>query len=138
MNIFLKLFRWMPHPQYGKCGGKNRDCSPSKPIDWMDYAFDKHDDELNIAKTEKERKIADHNLAVALRKGNSSKLKSKFYGRLYLFLAKLVFKPVKGVDYESNYFSGLRNGSNRNIYRNDGEGKSSVEPEPRSERSKEN
>jgi len=90
------MFEWLrkiPHPGYGKCGGANRDCSISKPRDWMDIAFEQHDNELQEAKTDGDRKKADMKLGTILREGNPKKLTRKIYGRVYLFFAKMFFKP---------------------------------------------
>lgn len=95
------MFEWLrrlPHPKYGKCGGKGRDCSISKPIDALDAAFDMHDDDLYEADLEKDpvkqkslRQIADKNLAIRMKKIDPKTLKWK--GRLYRRMALLVFKP---------------------------------------------
>lgn len=91
------LFRHIWTPTYGKCGGASKDCSSSKPRDWLDLAFEEHDQDLNIASKEKKegmRKIAkrgaDRKLAKALRKGDKKKL--GWWGRIYLWGSKIVFK----------------------------------------------
>ena len=76
-------------PGYGKCGGANRDCSIKKPRDWMDLAFEQHDNDLHDA-TAIGRRLADMKLGKALRAGDPKKL--SWYGRMYLFGAKFVFK----------------------------------------------
>lgn len=88
------MWNWVRHiytPEYGKCGGKNRDCSISKPRDWLDLAFKDHDDDLHKAVTKYDRDVADKRLGRKLRKGNPKKL--SLYGRAYLFVSKMVFKP---------------------------------------------
>ena len=89
--------RHIPSPNYGKCGGASRDCSTSKPRDWMDLAFEEHDEDLKVANEIKKEPIrelaikgADRKLAKALRKGNPKKL--KLWGKIYLFGAKIVFR----------------------------------------------
>jgi len=94
------MFEWirrLPHPGYGKCGSAARDCSTSKPRDWMDLAFEKHDQDLNIASKEPTkglkklaRKGADRKLGETLRSGNNKLL--GLWGRIYLFGAKLIFR----------------------------------------------
>lgn len=90
-------FRFLPHFGYGKCGGRNRDCSMSKPRDWMDKAFENHDCVLHEAEKEKDKKLrnilrrqADVSLGKALRSGNAKEL--KLYSKIYLFFAKLIFR----------------------------------------------
>lgn len=88
--------RKIPHPKYGKCGGASRDCSPSRPVDALDEAFEKHDlelyeaDQLPKEKQKGARKIADKNLGIRLRAIDSKKL--SFKGRIYRRLAMTVFK----------------------------------------------
>lgn len=94
------MFNWLrkiPHPHYGKCGGANRDCSPSGPIDEIDEAFDLHDDELHAAslltdpiKQKTARQVADKSLYIRLRDADPKKL--KWRGRLYRRLAMVAFK----------------------------------------------
>lgn len=96
----LNKFKWLrkiPTPTYGKCGGASKDCSTSKPRDWMDLAFEEHDEDLRIAALEKIeglRKLAesaaDRKLGKTLRSGDKKEL--GLWGRIYLFGAKLVFK----------------------------------------------
>lgn len=92
------MFRWFPTPGYGKCGGREKDCSPSKPIDEMDILFDEHDDNLYLSgqlETDHEehqaRKEADLLLYTGLLHLDPKKL--GWYGRLYRRVALLVFKP---------------------------------------------
>jgi len=95
----LNWLRKIPHPGYGKCGGANRDCSISKPRDWMDLAFEEHDNDLQSA-SQKVTKVlrdlaknnADIKLGKALRKGDPKKLNKEIWGRIYLFGAKIAFK----------------------------------------------
>jgi len=90
------MWNWLrkiPTPGYGKCGGANRDCSITKPRDWMDLAFEKHDNDLHKARTQVGRDKADQALGKALRKGDPKKL--SLYGRIYRWGAMFVFKPKK-------------------------------------------
>lgn len=89
--------RWLPHPGYKKCGGASRDCSLAGTRDWMDEAFKKHDEALNLAEKavtpglqEVQRRNADWNLGKALRAGDPRKL--GLWGRLYRFGAMMVFR----------------------------------------------
>ena len=94
------MFNWirsLPHFGYGKCGGKNRDCSISNPRDWMDLAFEEHD--INLEEAEKfqtevmrkaARKHSDKILGKALREGDPKKL--KLYGKFYRLCAMLIFR----------------------------------------------
>jgi len=94
------MWNWLrkiPTPGYGKCGGAKRDCSISKPRDWMDLAFEQHDKDLNLSSkepTEILRKLskieADRKLGKTLRSGDKKKL--GIWGRVYLFGAKFVFR----------------------------------------------
>lgn len=83
-------FRKIPHLGYGKCGGRNRDCSPTPPKDWMDEAFRKHDLDLAEATTPIQKLLADKKLAKALREGDPKEL--KIWGRIYRRMAMLVFR----------------------------------------------
>lgn len=89
--------RHIPTFNYGKCGGAKRDCSKSKPRDWLDLAFEEHDENLRLAKKEVKKSLrklvekgADRKLAKILRKGDPKKL--KLWGKIYLFGAKIVFR----------------------------------------------
>lgn len=89
--------RKLPHPGYGKCGSAPRDCSTKPVTDWLDLAFEQHDEDLRIASKEAIGELkklatlgADRKLAKALREGDPKKL--KLWGRIYLFGAKMVFK----------------------------------------------
>ena len=90
------LFRWIPTPTYGKCGGAKKDCSPSKPRDEMDELFEQHDmnlyasDQLPENERKLARKEADKILYEGLRKVNGSKL--NLYGKIYRRIAMVVFK----------------------------------------------
>lgn len=95
MWIF-ELLRKIPTPQYGKCGGASRDCAPIIPIDWMDVAFAKHDNDLyktnKIVDDElrmRARKLADKNLFLSLKSGDSKEL--KLWGRIYRRLSMVIF-----------------------------------------------
>jgi len=70
---------------------QKRDCSTTKPRDWMDLAFEAHDKELNKAETKEQKGNADSKLGKILRKGDKKLL--GIWGRIYLFGAKFVFKP---------------------------------------------
>ena len=90
-------FRWIPHPKYGKCGGRSRDCSEKPPRDWMDLAFENHDENLYIAsfcEDEENRRFlekqADKKLGIDLRKGNPKEL--KLWGRIYRRMAMIIFR----------------------------------------------
>lgn len=89
--------RYIPVPGYKKCGGRTRDCSTSPVQDWMDLAFEKHDQDLNLASKESKKGLrklakrgADKRLGKALRRGDKKKL--GLWGRIYLFGAKIVFR----------------------------------------------
>lgn len=94
------MFEWLrkiPHPKYGKCGGASRDCSVKPPLDDLDLAFEKHDNELfeasietNPIKQKTMRQIADKNLAIRLRSIKSKNL--KWQGRVYRRMAMMVFR----------------------------------------------
>lgn len=88
------MFEWLrkiPHPGYGKCGGANRDCSPTPPRDWMDRAFEAHDKNLAAAKSKTDRKQADHALARILRAGDPKAL--SWRGKIYRRISMLIFRP---------------------------------------------
>lgn len=94
----LDWFRWIPTPKYGKCGGAEKDCSPSKPVDEMDLLFDEHDDNLYLAnqlvsyyERKSARREADRILGKGLRKLDAKKL--SLYGRVYRRFAMLIFRP---------------------------------------------
>ena len=94
----LNLFRKIPHPTYGNYGGAYKRCRKGKgkcplPIDWMDKAFREHDLALRKAKSKKGECQADHRLGSKLRRGNAKVLSP--YGKIYLFGAKLIFKPKR-------------------------------------------
>lgn len=91
-NLFLKFFRWLPHPTYGKCGGASKDCSDKPPLDWMDMAFAKHDNDLYEAKSNADKYMADLKLAYALREGDPKEL--PFYGKVYRLMAMMVFRAI--------------------------------------------
>jgi len=85
------MFNWrkIPHPSYGNYGGAYNKCEgPScpLPIDWMDEAFQEHDNDLGDKDP-----LADHELAIKLREGNPSELKG-FYAKIYLKMCKLIFR----------------------------------------------
>jgi len=89
--------RSLPHFGYGKCGGASRDCSSSPVRDWMDLAFEKHDEDLRISLKEPTKglkklatKGADRRLGKILRSGDKNKL--GLWGKIYLFGAKLIFR----------------------------------------------
>jgi len=84
------IFRWLPTPGYGKCGGAKRDCSTSDPRNWMDKAFEQHDKALSEATTIKMKRTADNTLYQILKLGNIKEL--SFYGKLYRIAALVVFK----------------------------------------------
>lgn len=94
------MFEWLrkiPHPKYGKCGGASRDCSVKPPLDEIDQAFEKHDQDLYDASIEPDqikqkamRQIADINLGIRLRDADPKKL--KWQGRIYRRMAMLVFR----------------------------------------------
>lgn len=88
--------RFIPHIGYGKCGGRNRDCSVREPVDKLDEAFREHDCALfeaslepDEAKREEMRQEADKALAKRLR-GDLGRL--PLWGWVYVFFAKMVFK----------------------------------------------
>ena len=90
--------RRIPTFNYGKCGGAKRDCSKSKPRDWLDLAFEEHDEDLYLAEKEVKKslrkiiqKSADRKLAKVLRKGDSIKL--KLWGKIYRWMAMIIFNP---------------------------------------------
>lgn len=91
------LFRWVPTPGYGKCGGKNKDCSIAPVKDDMDDLFYEHDMNLYGAhqiENNFERKLAekecDRILHDGLKKLDPSKL--NWYGKIYRLGALMVFK----------------------------------------------
>ena len=92
------LFRWVPTPKYGNCGGRTMDCSLGGfPVDAMDRLFMEHDMNLYAARqldTEYEKKIAykeaDQILYVGLKRIDPSSL--SLYGRLYRAGAMAAFK----------------------------------------------
>ena len=43
--------------------------------------------------TKEERKEADKELGTLLREGNPKKLNRRIYGAIYLFFAKMIFRP---------------------------------------------
>lgn len=90
MSKVKGLFRYLPHFGYGKCGGRNRDCSTRKPRDWMDRAFETHDKELQESENLFDTKLADKKLGKTLRKGDSNQL--GFYGKLYRLFAMIIFR----------------------------------------------
>lgn len=90
------LFRWIPTPTYGKCGGAKKDCSIKPPIDPMDELFQEHDQNLYMARQlsfsdgrDKAEKEADSILKEGLKKIDPKSL--SLYGRIYRRLAILVF-----------------------------------------------
>lgn len=92
----FEWLRWFPHPGYGKCGGRTRDCSLKAPKDKLDEAFLEHDESLRLAslepdaaKREEMREKADKALAKRLR-GDLGRLSLR--GRVYRFLAKMAFR----------------------------------------------
>jgi len=90
------LFRNIPHPKYGKCGGAKLDCSPKPPKDEMDELFEDHDinlfqaDQLPKEERKSARKEADKILYEGLKKLDASKL--NWYGKLYRQMAMVVFR----------------------------------------------
>lgn len=84
------IFRKIPHPSYGYYGGAYNKCEGTAcplPIDWMDKAFQEHDEDLK-----KGDKKADKNLGIKLRAGDKKKLKG-WYARIYLEVSKIIFRP---------------------------------------------
>jgi hypothetical protein len=82
------LFRKIPHPTYGNYGGARKKCESDScpaPIDWLDYAFMEHDNDLKNMNSA----YADKKLGKALRNGKPEKL--TFYGKIYLFACKCLF-----------------------------------------------
>ena len=115
---FLNIFRKFPTPEYGKCGGRKRDCSPQRPKDWMDEAFARHDIQLHEASTASKvrrkelKRNADRRLAYRLRIGNPKEL--SLYGRIYRRLAMLVFRQSKEDKRRQEDLKGLADAIRRN------------------------
>ncbi len=89
-----KWVRYIPTPGYKNYGGMRNKCDKDQcplPIDWMDKAFRLHDIALKKARTQLGRIQADKRLGVKLRKGNPKKL--GLWGKIYLFGAKIIFRP---------------------------------------------
>lgn len=92
-------WRKIPHPSYGNWGGAyntcNKDVCPL-PIDGMDAAFEIHDNDLGLAKTKEDLRMADARLYRHLKELKKSDLVHPIYGILYKLGAQLVFGISSG------------------------------------------
>lgn len=103
--------RKIPHPGYGRCGGRNRDCSKSS-LDPLDRLFDLHDNALAAAEAINDqenrsaaRQAADLELYAGLLQITEQDFKKiplltlsrpflrRHYARIYHKAALAAFKP---------------------------------------------
>lgn len=88
--------RGLPSPDYGRCGGADRDCSDKPITDPMDLAFREHDQNCYQAsllppdEVEKAKSEADHILHEELEKIDPKTL--GIYGRLYRLACLVIFR----------------------------------------------
>lgn len=105
LNALWELIRkYAPHPGYGRCVGRDRDCSIEVPQDPYDRAGELHDKELKqnkvlytlgeIDKKEKKRRDTETHKRFAnnLRSLDPKEIPSK-YGRVHWWFAKTFFRP---------------------------------------------
>lgn len=83
----LNLIKRIPHPGYGNYGGYYKRCRNRKqgicpiPIDWLDRAFQQHDED----------ELTDKELLTVMKSGSPKKLAKRVYGSAYRLGAIAVF-----------------------------------------------